>query len=586
MIRSVWPRVKRQGSMLLSHLRAESISRDGRDANECGRVGSVRFSVRTVPPPTRLISGLGPAEQQTEAETTLAGRDVMCPRIQQQFLKTCLFSRPLPLFYRFSLSASSSFSFFSSSSSSPPSSAPNSLPSAMSLSAYVDKLRRGQAPDFPADADSAAFAKSLDQQDGLRHLRDEFLLPSKASLRKRALDGTMPVQIDRAEHTTGREPNGNASATSGDPADLADACARPSADIVGCSPNEIVIMNTLSVNLHLMMASFYRPAGRRNKVILEWKPFPSDHYIIESQVRWHGLDPAECMVKLEPDAGSALIPTEKVLAAIDRHADDAALILLPGIQYYSGQLFDMATITARARSHGIVVGWDLAHAVGNVELRLHDWGVDFACWCTYKYLNAGPGSIAGSFVHERHGFVHQPLDYHPRLAGWYGGDKAVRFNMDTLFVPSPGASGFQLSNPSAIDLASLAGALSVFSKTSMRDLRSKALVLTAYLEHLLLHASSDGEPPFRILTPSDPAQRGTQLSLLLHDGLLEPVSRALEDNGVVCDKRKPDVIRVAPVPLYCSFHDVWAFVQILRSAFRADDARATRSRPCMQYAYV
>ncbi|PHH69501.1 hypothetical protein CDD80_6694 [Ophiocordyceps camponoti-rufipedis] len=479
----------------------------------------------------------------------------------------------------------------------------------MSLSTYVERLRNGQAPGFPAEANSAAFAKALDQQDGLRHLRDEFLLPTKASLRKRALDGTIP---HRADSAGGQEPNGHVSAADQQAIyfvgnslgaqprairrhvdaqletwaslgvnghftdlvdsplpqwqDLAEACARASADIVGSSPHEIVIMNTLSVNLHLMMASFYRPSGRRNKVILEWKPFPSDHYAIESQVRWHGLDPADCMVKLEPDAGSALIPTEKVLEAIDRHADDAALLLLPGIQYYSGQLFDMATITARARAHGIVVGWDLAHAVGNVELRLHDWDVDFACWCTYKYLNAGPGAIAGCFVHERHGSVgNAPFDYRPRLAGWYGGDKSVRFNMDTLFVPSPGASGFQLSNPSAIDLASLAGALSVFSRTSMRELRSKALVLTAYLEHLLL---SDGEPPFRILTPSDPAQRGTQLSILLREGLLEPVSQALEENGVMCDKRKPDVIRLAPVPLYCSFHDVWAFVQILRSALK------------------
>ncbi|RDA83886.1 hypothetical protein CP532_3371 [Ophiocordyceps camponoti-leonardi (nom. inval.)] len=493
----------------------------------------------------------------------------------------------------------------------------------MSFSSYVERLRNGQKPGFPAEADSVAFAKTLDQQDNLRHLRDEFILPSKASLRKRALDGTLPAQVDRSEHTIGREPNGHVTASEQQAIylvgnslgaqprairrhidaqletwaslgvnghftdlidspltqwqDLAESCARASADIVGCAPHEIVIMNTLSVNLHLMMASFYRPSGRRNKVILEWKPFPSDHYVIESQVRWHGLDPAECMVKLEPDAGSALIPTEKVLAAIDRHADDAALLLLPGIQYYSGQLFDMAAITARARAHGIVVGWDLAHAAGNVELRLHDWDVDFACWCTYKYLNAGPGAIAGCFVHERHGFVRpgQSLDYRPRLAGWYGGDKSVRFNMDTLFVPSPGAAGFQLSNPSAIDLASLAGALSVFAKTSMRDLRSKALVLTAYLEHLLLlHSSSKtGEPLFRIITPSDPAQRGTQLSLLLREGLLEPVARALEENGVACDKRKPDVIRVAPVPLYCSFHDVWTFVQILRTALDSDDAR-------------
>ncbi|KAM4067216.1 kynureninase 2 [Hirsutella rhossiliensis] len=488
------------------------------------------------------------------------------------------------------------------------------------LSAYVDRLRGGEAPRFPPDADTAAFARRLDDQDKLRHLRDEFLLPTKASLKKRALDGSLPGMSQQSvapngqphEHqdeqaiyfvgnSLGAQPravrrnidaqletwasigvNGHFTDMANSPLtqwqDLAEACARTSAAIVGCSPHEVVIMNTLTVNLHLMMASFYRPSGRRHKVILEWKPFPSDHYAIESQVRWHGLDPASSMVKLEPDAGTALIPTEQVLRAIDEHADETALLLLPGIQYYSGQLFDMATITAYAKARGIVVGWDLAHAAGNVELRLHDWDVDFACWCTYKYLNAGPGAIAGAFVHERHGGVEWAADasspespvYRPRLMGWYGGDKSVRFNMDNLFVPTPGAGGFQLSNPSVIDLASLAAALSVFTKTSMRDLRSKALVLTAYAEHLLhqmLAQAPSKEPPlFRLLTPSEPSQRGTQLSLLLREGLLEAVARVLEENGVACDKRKPDVIRIAPVPLYCSFEDVWKFMQILRGA--------------------
>lgn len=359
--------------------------------------------------------------------------------------------------------------------------------------------------------------------------------------------------------------------------DLTEDCAAKSADIVGASPHEIVIMNTLTVNLHLMMASFYRPNARRHKIILEWKPFPSDHYAIESQVVWHGLDPDRSMVKIEPDEGTALIPTEKVLRTIDEHGDETALLLLPGIQYYSGQLFDMARITAYARARGIVVGWDLAHAAGNVELRLHDWDVDFACWCTYKYLNAGPGAIAGAFVHERHGAVEPGAGaggrpaYRPRLAGWYGGDKRVRFNMDNMFVPTAGAAGFQASNPSAVDLASLSGALSVFGKTRMAHVRSKALVLTAYAEHLLNQMLTErpaagGAPLFRIITPADPLQRGTQLSVLLREGLLDGVARALEDNGVICDKRKPDVIRVAPVPLYTRFEDVWRFMQVLRGA--------------------
>lgn len=356
---------------------------------------------------------------------------------------------------------------------------------------------------------------------------------------------------------------------------MAEQCARQSCDLLGASAHEIVIMNSLTVNLHLMMASFYRPAGRRHKVILEWKPFPSDHYAIESHVAWHGLDPARSMVKLEPDAGG-LIPTDSILRSIDEHADETALLLLPGIQYYSGQLFDMARITAHARRRGITVGWDLAHAAGNVELRLHDWDVDFACWCTYKYINAGPGAIAGAFVHERHGSVAWPRgpsgapSYHPRLAGWYGGDKRVRFNMDNDFVPTPGAAGYQLSNPSAMDLAALSGALSVFNKTSMRSLRSKALVLTAYaeflLDRMLDETRGDATPLFTIITPRDPLQRGTQLSVLLRDGLLDSVSHALEENGAICDKRKPNVIRVAPVPLYTRFEDVWEYMQILRRA--------------------
>ncbi|KAF7562462.1 hypothetical protein G7046_g1681 [Stylonectria norvegica] len=492
----------------------------------------------------------------------------------------------------------------------------------MDFSTFVDRLRSGASPKFPHDANSIAFAQKLDSQDSLSHLRDEFMLPTKASLKKKALDGLVPTSALSSQNGSNGHSNGHATppsdeseqgiyfvgnslgaqpkavrrylnaqletwasigvnghfATMGNSPltswqDLAEDCAIKSADIVGASPSEIVIMNTLTVNLHLMLASFYKPTEKRHKIILEWKPFPSDYYTIESQIVWHGLDPEKSMVKIEPD-DDYLIRTEKILATIDEHAEDTALLLLPGIQYYSGQLFDMQRITAYAHERGIVVGWDLAHAAGNVELKLHDWDVDFACWCTYKYINAGPGSIAGAFVHEKHGKVEFKDDsgrptYRPRLMGWYGGDKSVRFNMDNKFVPTPGAGGFQLSNPSAIDLASLSGALSVFNKTCMRDLRSKALVLTAYAEHLLdqmLADSTDAEPLFRIITPRDPAQRGTQLSVLLKDGLLENVAQVLEENGVMCDKRKPGVIRVAPVPLYSRFEDVWRFMLVLRGA--------------------
>ncbi len=312
-------------------------------------------------------------------------------------------------------------------------------------------------------------------------------------------------------------------------------------------------------------------------------------YAIESQIRWHGFDPATSMVEIQPDA-DFYIATDAVLAALDEHADEAALLLLPGLQYYSGQLFDMQRITAHARARGVVVGWDLAHCAGNVELRLHDWDVDFAMWCTYKYINAGPGAIAGAFVHERHGAVERDaaaadadahgsaFRFRPRLAGWYGGDKSVRFAMAKTFQPTPGASGFQVSNPSALDLAALSAALAVFNTTTMAALRSKSLLLTAYAEHLLDQllaaaaageaAGQDAEPLFRIITPRAPAERGAQLSLLLRNGILDKLSGALKDAGVVCDQRKPDVLRLAPVPMYNTFEEVWACVDILRRALQ------------------
>ncbi|KAG6166384.1 Kynureninase 1 [Claviceps purpurea] len=486
----------------------------------------------------------------------------------------------------------------------------------MDLAASAQRLRSGEGLEFPEGSSTLGFARSLDSKDQLRHLRDEFVLPTKASLKKKGLDGSFPGESPHDStkgepdplaqpclyfvgNSLGAQPkavreyvtaqletwasigvNGHFTDMENSPLtqwqDMAEQCAQQSADIVGASPHEIVIMNTLSINLHLMMASFYKPSGKRHKIILEWKPFPSDHYAIESQIVWHGLHPETSMVKIEPNANS-VIPTDVILRTIDEHADETALLLLPGIQYYSGQLFDMPKITAYAKQRGIVVGWDLAHAAGNVELKLHDWDVDFACWCTYKYMNAGPGAIGGVFVHERHGKVEWQHDgesskpsYRPRLTGWYGGDKSVRFNMDNTFVPTPGAAGYQLSNPSALDLAALSGALSVFNKTTMRDIRSKSLVMTAYAEFLLnqmlKETETDSTPLFTILTPRDPLQRGTQLSVLLRDGLLEKVTAALEESGAICDKRKPNVIRVAPVPLYTRFEDVWAYVQVLRRA--------------------
>lgn len=517
----------------------------------------------------------------------------------------------------------------------------------MEFQQIVDRLRAGQDPKFPANANSREFAETLNSQDPVKHLRDEFILPTRGSLKKKALTGVLPgtappswyllaCTYSGANPSTGSsqtnghahgETNGHVPSHDGDDdevtstyfvgnslgaqpkavrryidaqletwasigvnghftalgnsplvpwQDMAAECARHSSDLVGASPEEIVIMNTITVNLHLMLASFYRPTERRHKILVEWKPFPSDYYAVETQIQWHGLDPRRSMVPIQPDE-DYVISWAQIKRAIDEHADETAVLLLPGVQYYSGQLFEMERITRYARERGIpVVGWDLAHAAGNVELRLHDWDVDFAVWCTYKYMNAGPGAIAGAFVHAKHGGVEPAADgpgfrFRHRLAGWYGEDKRVRFDMALQFRPTPGAAGFQLSNPSAVDLAGLAGALSVFARTSMRELRDKSLALTAYAQHLLAAVAADaaaaGAPaPFRLITPADPAARGAQLSLLLRPGLLDTVGAALEAHGVVCDKRKPDVLRVAPVPLYCNFVDVFDFMDILRRA--------------------
>lgn len=352
---------------------------------------------------------------------------------------------------------------------------------------------------------------------------------------------------------------------------LSEQAAASMSKIVGAAPEEVAAMGTLTMNLHLLLASFYRPTETRQKILMDWKAFPSDHYAIESHIAWHGLDSKENMVLIGPDEGTYEIPTEKILSYIDQHAHDAAVLLLPGIQYYTGQLFDIPRITKYAQERGLIVGWDLAHAYGNAEIKLHDWNVDFAAWCTYKYGNAGPGAMGGLFVHERHGKVdysegEDSPKFRHRLTGWYGGDRSVRFKMDNKFKPIPGAAGWTLSNPSVIDLTTLCAALSVFDKTSMKELRQKSFQLTAYLEFLLLSESTVEDRQFQIITPSDPHARGAQLSLLLKPGLLHKVADRLQDAGIICDKREPDVVRVAPVPLYNTFSEVWRFVEVFKGA--------------------
>lgn len=356
------------------------------------------------------------------------------------------------------------------------------------------------------------------------------------------------------------------------------------APIVGALPSEVAVMETLTANLHLLLASFYKPTREKFKIMIEGKAFPSDHFAVQSQLSHHGYSARDALLLVEPDDEERhLFSTQHVLDTIAKHADSTALILFPGIQFYTGQLWDIKTITEFAHSKGVIIGWDLAHAAGNAALKLHDWDVDFAAWCTYKYLNSGPGCIGALFVHEKHGKVaslpdghsknddvlaggleaEQTFGFRHRLCGWWGSSKATRFDMNNVFVPIQGAGGYQLSNPSALDLTSVLASLSVFGLTDMEKLRTRSLKLTAYLEYLLLYWPCERERPYILLTPCDPQARGAQISVRLRPGLLEGVMEDLEEAGVVLDERKPDVIRIAPAPLYNTFTDVWQCVSIL-----------------------
>ena len=327
----------------------------------------------------------------------------------------------------------------------------------------------------------------------------------------------------------------------------------PTARLVGALPSEVVVMNTLTVNLHCMMVSFYQPTRERNKIVIESNAFPSDQYAVKSQILFHGYDPASSLIELAPREGETVIRTEDVEALLEKAGGKIALLMLAGVNYYSGQFFDLARITAAARAKGCVVGWDMAHAAGNVPFALHDSNCDFAVWCTYKYMNGGPGCIGGCFVHERHA---RDLKL-PRFAGWWGQDKATRFKMGPDFHAIPGAEGWQLGNPSVLPMAALRASMAIFDEVGMAALRAKSVTLTGYLEFLLNQHPSRH---FSIITPRDPAQRGAQLSLRLH-GKGRAVCDKLKNEGVICDWREPDILRAAPVPLYNSFSDVFTFVE-------------------------
>ncbi len=334
------------------------------------------------------------------------------------------------------------------------------------------------------------------------------------------------------------------------------------ARLVGAMPGEVVLMNSLTVNLHLMMVSFYRPTPGRYKILIEEPCFPSDIYAVKSQLRVHGYNPDAALVVVRPRAGEHVIHEEDIEAVLEREGKQIALVLIGGVNFVTGQVFDMERITAAGHAQGCIVGFDLAHAVGNIPLRLHDWNVDFAAWCNYKYLNSGPGAVAGCFVHERHG---KNLDL-PRFAGWWGNDPATRFRMQLNedFIPREGADGWQVSNPPILALAPVKASYDIFDEVRMTSIREKSLRLTGYLEFLLDRIESTR---FEIITPRDPARRGCQLSLMIRDGARE-VLDSLHAAGIICDFREPNVIRVAPTPLYNSFHDAWSFTQVLSESLR------------------
>jgi len=332
----------------------------------------------------------------------------------------------------------------------------------------------------------------------------------------------------------------------------------PIARLVGAQPNEVICMNSLTVNLHLMMATFYRPTKARFKILMEEPAFPSDTYAIKTHIAHHGFDPKEALVLARPRDGEATVRQDAIEVLLEKEGDEIALVLIAGVNFFTGQLFELEKITAAAQQRGCLVGIDLAHAIGNVPLALHDWNADFAVWCSYKYLNSGPGAVAGAFVHERHA-TNREL---PRLAGWFGNDPATRFRMhlEPEFIPVPSADGWQISNPPIFSMAPLRASLSIFDEAGgMEMLRAKSIKLTGYLQFLLERA---GQSKVTIITPRDEKARGCQLSILVHEHPKELFGK-LEAAGVKCDFREPNVIRAAPTPLYNTFHEVWRFAQIL-----------------------
>lgn len=415
------------------------------------------------------------------------------------------------------------------------------------------------------------FARELDSQDKLHKYRDEFIFPKVNDKKVIYFTGnSLGLQPKRTKAYVDEVMDDWANlAVEGHFYaekpwwDYHERFAKPLGKIVGALPSEVTVMNTLTVNLHLLMVSFYRPTKTRYKIICEEKAFPSDQYMFQSQVNFHGYKAEDALVEIKRRDGEHNIRTEDVLAKIKEVGDELALVLIGGVNYYTGQVFDMKTITAAGHEAGAVVGWDLAHAAGNIKLELHDWDVDFASWCSYKYMNSGPGNASGCFVHEKH---HNNPDL-PRFAGWWGHNKERRFKMEPTFDPADGAEGWQISNIPILSLAPYLASVEMFDEIGMDLILEKRDKITSYLEYVLHEIDKEVDSSFEIITPTNLDERGCQLSVLLH-GQGRNLFDYLMKNGVITDWREPNVVRFAPVPLYCSFEDMYNFGQILKKGIQ------------------
>ncbi len=418
-----------------------------------------------------------------------------------------------------------------------------------------------------------ACAQELDARDSLKSFREQFLFPDFHSKQIRYFTGnSLGLQPRKAQQYIKEELD----AWSRFGVEGHFMAKRPwysyhenltqkAANIVGALPLEVVVTHSLTTNLHLLMVSFYRPQGKRTKILCESKAFPSDQYALESQIKFHGLQVADNLVEVKPREGEFLIRDEDILSKIRELGDELALVLIGGVNYYTGQLFDMETITYAGHQVGAVVGFDLAHAAGNINLKLHEWGVDFASWCGYKYLNSSPGGVSGMFVHERHSYN---LEL-PRFAGWWGYDKDTRFLMQPGFHPMKGAEGWQLSNAPVLGMAVHLASLELFEEAGMDRLGAKRDLLTGFLEFVIDDVSEQNREhvTFEIITPRDKTKRGAQLSIMAK-GQGKALFDALSGEGVVADWREPNVIRVAPAPLYNSFEDCYWFGQLLEKSIQ------------------